>query len=171
MEFMLSRKHKTDTELFEIAVLAIEYNDEYPSVIRWLCEYAVKRDNYSTMLFALSHTKEYASDILLYWYADKEAINEIPNKEDLRSEENIDYLKKLTAEDEVKDASISEIISSVADQEFEDNEEVTEEEEVYKGIVSYYKKDGGYGTIRVVPANHQFPRNQKYSYNNQLRFL
>lgn len=165
MEFMLSRKHKTDTELFEIAVLAIEYNDENPSVIRWLCEYAVKRDNYSTMLFALSHTKEYASDILLYWYADKEAINEIPNKEDLRSEENIDYLKKLTAEDEVKDASISEIISSVAVQEFEENEAVTEEEEVYKGIVSYYKKDGGYGTIKNLNGG------QIYFYIKQVKDL
>ena len=164
-EFILSYKHKSDTELFEIAVLATEYNEESSYVVKWLCEYAVNHDNYSAMLFALSNSTKYAGDILLYWYAGKEVIKELPNKTDLRSEENIDYLKKMTAEDEVRDASISDIISSVADQEVETIEEDIEEEETFKGIVSYYKKDGGYGTIKNLNGG------QIYFYIKQVKDL
>ena len=165
MEFILSHKHKSETELFEIAILATEYNEEDPIVAKWLCEYAVKHDNYSVMLFVLSHSNKYVGDVLLYWYADNEVIKELPNKTDLRSEENIDYLKKKTAEADGKDDFISGVISSVDDQERKTIEEDTEEEEIFKGVVSFYKKDGGYGAIKNLNGG------QIYFYIKQVKDL
>ena len=137
-------------DLFEKAILAVEYNKENEFVVKWLCEYAVKNNDFAVISHVINHCDISLGKALLYWYIDKPELQMLPDKENLFSNANVIYLKNLNAINTGNsDAHIKTILSnsvySVDDKPLSVTEEI---ETVYKGIINYYKKNGGYGTIK-----------------------
>lgn len=87
---------------------------------------------------------------LLYWYIDKPELQMLPDKEDLFSNANVIYLKNLNAINTGdNDAHIKTILSNSVSSVDEKPLSVAEEiETVYKGIISFYNKNGGNGMIK-----------------------
>ncbi|MCI6995403.1 MAG: hypothetical protein MR936_01095 [Eubacterium sp.] len=150
LEFILSTKYGLKKDLFEIAVLATEYNDENEAVEKWLCDYAVKNNDYAVISHMLGNAKDNLVKILLYWYADKAEINALPDKSNLYTDINCEYLQSLVSPQSDKSV-IDNIISSVEVASGTVVNSIVQEEpqeEIFKGIVSFYNRDGGYGNIK-----------------------
>lgn len=154
-EFMLVKKYHPDQNLFDLAVLAIKYNEENAAIVKWLCEYAVEKDNVAVISYLIEHTDASADQALLYWYADKAQLQSVPDRDDLFAKENIQYLKEICMSASAEDDAIPSVLASAVYEEREEVKEVKEvpaeeEEEVYKGIISYYNRNGGNGTIKCL---------------------
>ena len=141
-----------DEGLFEKAILAVEYNNENVLVVKWLCEYAVKNNDFAVISHMLKHCNTYSGKVLLYWYADKPEFQMIPNKQDLFSDANIIYLKNLSfANSTNDDTHIKSILSKVIIISNESTDTMIEtEKDVCRGIISYYNKNGGNGSIKNI---------------------
>ncbi len=152
-EFMLAKKYHPDQNLFNLAVPAVRFNEENAAIVKWLCEYAVEKDNIAVISYLIRHTDAYADQALLYWYANKAQVQSVPDRDDLFAQENIRYLKDICMSESAEDDTIASVLESAV---YEDREEkikeapaeAEEEEEVYKGIISYYNRNGGNGTIK-----------------------
>lgn len=131
-----------DENLFEIAILAVEYNDEDEVIIKWLCEYAVKNDNISIIKFLIDYSKKFQDDILLYWYCDKKEITLLPNKEQLYSQENIQYLRESCIKSSDSNSVIEDIVNN------QKKEISIDDEDIQYGTISFYNKNGGNGMIK-----------------------
>lgn len=149
IEFQLSLVYGYG-DLFEKAILAVEYNKENELVVKWLCEYAVKNNDFAVLSHVINHCEIYLKKALLYWYIDKPEFQMVPDKEDLSSNANIIYLKNLNTMNAGKnDTHIKTILSNVVRSEDEKSTAVIEKKDaVYKGIISYYNKNGGNGVIK-----------------------
>ena len=149
LEFQLSLVYGFG-DLFEKAILAVEYNKENALVVKWLSEYAVNNNDFAVLSHAINHCNVYLGKALVFWYIDKPEFQKIPNKDDLFSKANIIYLKNLnTLNVENNDIHIKTILSNVADSvDTSQNTVVDEKDTVYKGIISFYNKDGGNGMIK-----------------------
>lgn len=148
--FSLSVDRNISISLLETALRAIKHNEENGYIIRWLCEYAVIHNDFSIINQLLRYSKNYAKEILFYWFSDKEEIYTLPNNDELYAEENINYLKAVCREKaaalDISDEEILDESTVVAEsQSFE-----AQEEEKLKGVITYYKKDGGYGAIKNI---------------------
>ena len=137
-------------DLFEKAILAVEHNKENEIVVKWLCEYAVKNNDFAILSHVINHCEIYLGKALLYWYIDKPEFQMLPDKEDLFSNANVIYLKNLNAVNiGDNDAHIKTILSNAAFSAEENALSAVEESEiVYKGIISFYNKNGGNGMIK-----------------------
>lgn len=151
VEFQLSLAYGYD-DLFEKAILAVEYNKENELVIKWLCEYAVQNNDVAVFYYVINHCNVNLGKVLLFWYSDKPEFQMIPNKDDLFSNANVIYLKNLNSvRAEYDDIHIKTILSSVDSPSLDTVSSETEEKNtVYKGTISFYKRDGGYGTIKNI---------------------
>lgn len=149
LEFQLSLVYGFG-DLFEKAILAVEYNKENALVVKWLSEYAVNNNDFAVLSHVINHCNVYLGKALVFWYIDKPEFQKIPNKDDLFSKANIIYLKNLnTLNVENNDTHIKTILSNVADSvDTSQNTVVDEKDTVYKGIISFYNKDGGNGMIK-----------------------
>ena len=149
--FSLSVNQNINIDLLETALLAIKHNDEKGYIARWLCEYAVTHNDFSIINQLLRYSKTYTKEILVYWFSDKEEIRSLPNNDELYSEENIEYFKT-ACQEKAAALGISEVddLDEASERTEAQSEEVNEEEEKLKGIISYYKKDGGYGSIKNI---------------------
>ena len=150
IEFQLAVMYGYDDNLFEKAILAVEYNKENIFIIKWLCEYAVKNNDFAVIIYILNHSKSYLGKILLYWYIDKPEFQMIPDKQELFSNANIIYLKNLNSVSEINsDTHIKAILSNVEINRTDSINKIMEPQEiVYKGIISFYNKNGGNGMIK-----------------------
>lgn len=137
-------------DLFEKAILAVEHNKENKLVVKWLCEYAVKNNDFAVISHVINHCDISIGKALLYWYIDKPELQMLPDKEDLFSSANVIYLKNLNAINAGdNDAHIKTILSNSVSSVDEKLLSVAEEiETVYKGIISFYNKNGGNGMIK-----------------------
>lgn len=137
-------------DLFEKAILAVEHNKENKLVVKWLCEYAVKNNDFAVISHVINHCDISRGKALLYWYIDKPELQMLPDKEDLFSNANVIYLKNLNAINTGdNDAHIKTILSNSVSSVDEKPLSVAEEiETVYKGIISFYNKNGGNGMIK-----------------------
>lgn len=137
-------------DLFEKAILAVEYNKENEFVVKWLCEYAVKNNDFAVISHVINHCDISLGKALLYWYIDKPELQMLPDKENLFSNANVIYLKNLNAINTGNsDAHIKTILSNSVSSVDEKPLSVTEEiETVYKGIITFYNKNGGNGMIK-----------------------
>lgn len=137
-------------DLFEKAILAVEHNKENKLVVKWLCEYAVKNNDFAVISHVINHCDISIGKALLYWYIDKPELQMLPDKEDLFSNVNVIYLKNLNAINTGdNDAHIKTILSNSVSSVDEKPLSVAEEiETVYKGIISFYNKNGGNGMIK-----------------------
>ena len=137
-------------DLFEKAILAVEHNKENEFVVKWLCEYAVKNNDFAVISHVINHCDISLGKALLYWYIDKPELQMIPDKEDLFSNANVIYLKNLNAINTGdSDAHIKTILSNSVSSVDEKTLSATEEiETVYKGIITFYNKNGGNGMIK-----------------------
>ena len=151
VEFQLAEEHGYDG-LFEKAVLAVEYNNENESVIKWLCEYAVKNNDFAVISHIINHSNVYLGKVLLFWYADKPEIQKIPNKEDIFANENVIYLKHLDAINNKENSEhIKVILSNATDIPADKNNEILLDKDIiYKGTITYYNSKGGNGWIKSV---------------------
>lgn len=149
VEFQLSLVYGYG-DLFEKAVLAVEYNKENEVVVKWLCEYAVKNNDVAVISHVINHSDTYLGKALLFWYIDKPEFQMIPNKDDMFSSENIMYLKNLNSvNSEDINTHIKEILSNVvSSSDVMTNTVVDDRDSVYKGIISFYNKNGGNGMIK-----------------------
>lgn len=149
VEFQLSLVYGYG-DLFEKAVLAVEYNKENEVVVKWLCEYAVKNNDVAVISHVINHSDTYLGKALLFWYIDKPEFQMIPNKDDIFSSENIMYLKNLNSvNSEDINTHIKEILSNVvSSSDVMTNTVVDDRDSVYKGIISFYNKNGGNGMIK-----------------------
>lgn len=149
--FLLSLQYGYD-DLFEKAILAVEHNPENEKIVRWLCEYAVKNNDFAVVSHVISHSDELKGKTLLYWYADKKEIASLPDKNDIYASSNILYLKNVaTGEVNENDAHIKTILSNVRRNDESTNvEENGNKKTIYQGIISYYNKNYGYGSIKNV---------------------
>ncbi len=147
MEFQISLVYGYG-DLFEKAILAVEYNKENAVVVKWLCEYSVENKDFAVISYLINHCDSYLGEVLLFWYVDKPEFYQIPNKEDLRSNANTIYLKNLSlVNDQESDAHIKTILLSAVST--LNTETVIEEKEpIYKGMISFYNKNGGNGMIK-----------------------
>lgn len=150
VEFQLSLQQGYDEDLFEKAILAVEYNNENISVVKWLCEYAVKNNDYAVISYVLKHCNEYSGKVLLYWYIDKTEFQNRPDKQNLFANANIIYLKNLNPPADVdSDIHIKAILSNA---EIDNNatvyQKAGDKETVYKGIISFYDKERRCGVIK-----------------------
>lgn len=150
IEFQLALLYGYDENLFEKAILAVEYNNENGSVVKWLCEYAVKNNDFAVISHVLNHSNSYLGKALLYWYIDKPEFQMIPDKQDLFSNANIIYLKNLNSVSNVdNDTHIKSILSNATIHTTDSTSKTPESQEIiYKGIISFYNKNGRYGTIK-----------------------
>ena len=145
-------------DLFEKAILAVEHNKENEIIVKWLCEYALENNDFEVILHVINHSEVYLGKALLFWYIDKTEFQMIPNKEDLFSKENILYLKSINHVNTKDNGDrIKEILSkevnvpdTVADN------RVEEKSIVYKGSISFYNKNGGYGTIKNLNGGYYY---------------
>lgn len=149
VEFQLSLVYGYG-DLFEKAVLAVEYNKENEVVVKWLCEYAVKNNDVAVISHVINHSDTYLGKALLFWYIDKPEFQMIPNKDDMFSSENVMYLKNLNSvNSEDINTHIKEILSNVvSSSDVMTNTVVDDRDSVYKGIISFYNKNGGNGMIK-----------------------
>ena len=149
VEFQLSLVYGYG-DLFEKAILAVEYNKENEVVVKWLCEYAVKNNDVAVISHVINHIDTYFGKALLFWYIDKPEFQMIPNKDDMFSSANIMYLKNLNSvNSEDINTHIKEILSDVVSSpDVMANTAVDDRDTVYKGIISFYNKNGGNGTIK-----------------------
>ncbi|MBR2257288.1 MAG: hypothetical protein IJ899_08115 [Blautia sp.] len=161
--FLVSYFYKIDSNLLDTAILATRYNRENGVIIRWLCDYAVANNDFSIISHLVQNSLNYIKDILFYWYSDKEEMKSLPNKAEVYSEENIEYLKKACKDTASSMGIIEEVLRPVQTEQPGEVVQEVEEEETLKGIVSYYKKDGGYGSIKNVSGG------QIYFYIRQVR--
>lgn len=138
------------SDLFEKAILAVEHNKENVIVVKWLCEYAVKNNDFAVLSYIINHCDNYLGKALLYWYIDKPELAMLPDKEDLYSNANVIYLKNLNSiNTDDNDAHIKTILSNAESSADERVISVIEETEtIYKGIISFYNKNGGNGMIK-----------------------
>lgn len=138
------------SELFEKAILAIEHNKENVIVVKWLCEYAVKNNDFAVLSHIINHCDNYLGKALLYWYVDKPELQMLPDKEDLFSNANVIYLKNLNSVNtDDNDTHIKTILTNAGSSAKEKAISAVEESEiVYKGIISFYNKNGGNGMIK-----------------------
>lgn len=155
VEFQLALRYGYKEELFEKAILAVEYNNENVSVVKWLCEYAVKNNSFAVISHILNHSNSCMGRALIYWYIDKPEFHMIPDKKDLFSNDNINYLKSLNSVSDVdSDTHIKTILSNAVSNETDlFNEAVEIQEVVYKGTISYYNKNGGNGMIKNIDGS------------------
>lgn len=149
VEFQLSLVYGYG-DLFEKAILAVEYNKENEVVVKWLCEYAVKNNDVAVISHVINHSDTYFGKALLFWYIDKPEFQMIPNKDDMFSSANIMYLKNLNSvNSEDINTHIKEILSNVvSSSDVMVNTVVDDRYTVYKGIISFYNKNGGNGMIK-----------------------
>lgn len=149
VEFQLSLVYGYG-DLFEKAILAVEYNKENEVVVKWLCEYAVKNNDVAVISHVINHSDTYFGKALLFWYIDKPEFQMIPNKNDMFSSANIMYLKNLNSiNSEGINTHIKEILSNVvSSSDVMANTVVDDRDTVYKGIISFYNKNGGNGMIK-----------------------
>lgn len=148
--FLVSFLYRIDTNLLDTAILATNYNSENVVITRWLCEYAVANNEFSIIRHLAQRSSRYIKDVLLYWYSDKDELRSLPNKDEVCSEENIEYLKKVCLDTDSSMGIIEETLRTVQTEQTDDVVQEVKEEETQKGIVSYYKKDGGYGAIKNI---------------------
>ncbi len=92
---------------------------------------------------------------MLYYYAGKNEIQNLPDVDDIWNERNIDYLYSQFAPYLSDMSDIDLIIQKYmpvfeAKGTEEKTEKVSKEREALQGIISFYKKDGGYGMIKAV---------------------
>lgn len=155
LEFLLSVKYGLKKDLFETAVLATEYNNEHETIEKWLCEFAVKNNDFAVVSHMLGNAKDNRIKILLYWYADKNEIEKLPDKNNIYAEANYEYLQSLVGP-QSDNSYIDSILSSVEaiGNAVENNTVQKEPEEVFKGIVSFYNPNGGYGSIKNLNGGH-----------------
>ena len=149
VEFQLSLVYGYG-DLFEKAILAVEYNKENEVVVKWLCEYAVKNNDVAVISHVINHSDTYFGKALLFWYIDKPEFQMIPNKDDMFSSANIMYLKNLNSmNSEGINTHIKEILSNVVSStDVMANTVADDRDTVYKGIISFYNKNGGNGMIK-----------------------
>ncbi|MBO4532004.1 MAG: hypothetical protein J5767_15345 [Paludibacteraceae bacterium] len=167
-EFILSYKRNPNRDYFNLAVVSIEYCGECELIMRWLCEYAVKKNNYPVILFVLAHSDKLLGDIMLYWYADKREMSELPNANELHSQENIEYLKRQIDKGGARDEEVQKIISCAIESEIDrrKKEEKTKEKTrdnvdttttgSYRGVIFFYNKKRGFGKIKCLNGDHVF---------------
>ena len=150
VEFQLSLRYGYNEDLFEKAILAVEHNSENEIVIKWLCEYAVKNNDFAVISYVINHSNDNLGKVLLFWYMDKPEIQLIPDKDNIFANANIIYLKNLKRiSGDEKDTHIKMILSNVSNvSENTENCEQTKEKIVYNGTISYYNKKGGNGMIK-----------------------
>jgi hypothetical protein len=150
VEFQLSVRYGYEEDLFEKAVLAVSHNSEKEAIIKWLCEYAVKNNDFAVISYLSEHCSALLGKVLLYWYMDKPEIQRIPEKNDLFSDINTEYLKNILAGNPAKkDARLEAILAEAKEPVIAKDAEVhIHQKTVYKGRISYYNKNGGNGMIR-----------------------
>ena len=138
------------SDLFKKAILAVEHNKENVIVVKWLCEYAVKNNDFAVFSHVINHCNNYLGKALLYWYTDKPELQMLPDKEDLFSNANVIYLKNLNSVNtDDNDAHIKTILSDAGSSaEEKTNSAVEETETFYKGTISFYNKNGRNGMIK-----------------------
>ncbi|MGN1319232.1 MAG: hypothetical protein ACI4VF_09470, partial [Lachnospirales bacterium] len=148
--FLLSLKYNNNENLFEQAILAVEYNTENEVIVKWLCEYAVKNNDFAVISHVINHCDASLGKVLLFWYADKPEIKLLPNNKEILANANILFLKNLIVETkEENDAHIKTILSNASTTLNSDEEiDLLSDESVYQGVISYYNKNGGNGMIK-----------------------
>ena len=150
LEFIASLKYGQDDDLFEMAVRAVEHNDENETIIKWLCEYAVRNHDDTVIAHLLNHTRDYLGKILLFWYADQPEIQFLPQKDDIFAEENIQYLKGIHFDraDKMNDHIQTIFTADSEVGQTKSIKEKTEENIVYRVSFAYYNKTHRYGMIK-----------------------
>lgn len=148
--FFLGVQYKDKIDLFEAAILAINCNCFNKMIVKWLCEYAVAKNDASVISYLISKDKVEISEVLLSWFANKEVIADIPNKENLTAVENIEFLKDKFNTEKRSFENIEKIIKSEKLPILQKNPVIQEDvkEEVFRGTVFYYNKQKGIGTIK-----------------------
>lgn len=149
VEFQLSLIYGYE-DLFEKAILAVEHNKENEIVVKWLCEYALKNNDFAVLSHVINHCDACLGKALLFWYIDKPEFRLIPDKENLFSNANIIYLKNVhSVNSDDNDTHIKTILLNAASSVDERAASVVEEKDiVYKGVISFYNKTGGNGMIK-----------------------
>ena len=147
VEFQLSLVYGYG-DLFEKAILAVEHNKENELVVKWMCEYALENNDFAVLSYVINHCDVYLGKALLFWYIDKPEFQMIPNKDDLFSYANVLYLKKMiSVSTEENDAHIKTILSNAISPSITGTA-IEEKDTVYRGIISFYNKNGGNGMIK-----------------------
>lgn len=147
VEFQLSLVYGYD-DLFEKAILAVEHNKENGLVVKWMCEYALENNDFAVISHVINHCDVYLGKALVFWYVDKPEFQMIPNKDDLFSNANVLYLKNLISlNTEENDTHIKTILSNAVSPSITGTA-IEEKDTVYKGIISFYNKNGGNGMIK-----------------------
>lgn len=147
VEFQLSLVCGYD-DLFEKAILAVEHNKENGLVVKWMCEYALENNDFAVISHVINHCDVYLGKALVFWYVDKPEFQMIPNKDDLFSNANVLYLKNLISlNTEENDTHIKTILSNAVSPSITGTA-IEEKDTVYKGIISFYNKNGGNGMIK-----------------------
>ena len=152
LAFKICNKYGLNNLTFKNAVLAVEFNEEDESVIKWLCEYAIAKNDFSIIVYLVNHSEKYLGKVLIYWYADKPELDSSMSNDAIFSSSNIDNLKIICLKENIINSSIQDIISSEKDiiNEHGDKERIVIENELQKGIIQFYNKNGGTGTIRNI---------------------
>lgn len=147
VEFQLSLVYGYG-DLFEKAILAVEHNKENELVVKWMCEYALENNDFAVLSYVINHCDVYLGKALLFWYIDKPEFQMIPNKDDLFSYANVLYLKKMiSVSTEENDTHIKTILSNAISPSITETA-IEEKDTVYRGIISFYNKNGGNGMIK-----------------------
>lgn len=148
--FQLSLKYGFNDNLFEYAILAVKYNAENKVIIKWLCEYAVNNNDSAVISYIINHSKDFLGEILLFWYVDKPEIKLLPDLNDIFVKENITYLKNLSVKiDDENNEHIKTILSNISSSSnVATGNDLSDKSKIYQGVISYYNKNGGNGTIK-----------------------
>ncbi len=155
----ISVQKKDNEAAYKYALMSLEYHQDCEYIIKWLCDCAIHKKDIALVQYVLGKTEKFKKQIVLYWFADKVALSELPGEE-ADCAENIAYMSKLINAAPSKQDEYRRITSGV----LEKNKREEEKENPYlKGVINYYNKNGGFGYIKEAEGG------QIYFYIKQVK--